>query len=267
MRRHNFHKLSTSLLVGALGVSTAITTAQPAQAAETITDGTTTFAVVENPGGPTLSYIPDGGLSIIKVETDAGTLSFKDYNGNGDLDVFEDWRESVEDRAKALAQALSIKQIAGLMLFSSHERNLGNGLTDTQRKYLKDDRLRNVLNASANDVTDNVTWTNAAQAYAESLATGYEPYVPVNISSDPRSTAGSDQAYNSEGADISRWPSNIGLAATFSGEAMLNFAKISSAEYRAMGITTALGPQIDLATEPRWLRVDGTFGENVNLAT
>ena len=29
-----------------------------------------------------------------------------------------------------------------------------------------------------------------------------------------------------------------------------------------MGITTALGPQIDLATEPRWLRVDGTFGEN-----
>ena len=49
--------------------------------------------------------------------------------------------------------------------------------------------------------------------------------------------------------------------------AMLQFAKITSAEYRAMGITTALGPQIDLATEPRWLRVDGTFGENVNLAT
>lgn len=47
---------------------------------------------------------------------------------------------------------------------------------------------------------------------------------------------------------------------------MMKFAQASSAEYRAMGITTALGPQIDLATEPRWLRVDGTFGENVRLA-
>ena len=50
------------------------------------------------------------------------------------------------------------------------------------------------------------------------------------------------------------WPSNIGLAATFDTEHMYNFAKASSAEYRALGIVTALGPQIDLATEPRWLR-------------
>ena len=48
---------------------------------------------------------------------------------------------------------------------------------------------------------------------------------------------------------------------------MYNFAKASSAEYRALGIVTALGPQIDLATEPRWLRVGGTFGENTKLST
>lgn len=153
------------------------------------------------------------------------------------------------------------------MLFSSHERAFGEGLTDAQRTYLQQDKLRNVLNAGANDVTANVTWTNQAQAFAESQAKTGEPYVPVNISSDPRSTAATDSAYNAEGADISRWPSNIGLAATFSRKAMLDFARASSAEYRAMGITTALGPQIDLATEPRWLRVDGTFGENAKLAS
>ena len=34
-------------------------------------------------------------------------------------------------------------------------------------------------------------------------------------------------------------------------------------EYRALGIATALSPQIDLATEPRWSRFNGTFGEGV----
>ncbi|NTW42613.1 MAG: glycoside hydrolase family 3 protein, partial [Cellulomonadaceae bacterium] len=65
-----------------------------------------------------------------------------------------------------------------------------------------------------------------------------------------------------DGADISRWPSNLGLAATFDASYTLKFGEMASAEYRALGITTALSPQIDLATEPRWLRVGGTFGED-----
>lgn len=263
----------TTAVTGALAIAGGgLATAGSASAAtppeRTVTDGTTTFAVVDNPGGgPTLSYVPGSGVSILTESDPAGTLAFKDMNANGELDAWEDWRNSVEVRAAALAQEISKEQIAGLMLFSSHERNLAAGLTDAQRTYLENDRLRNVLNASANDVVANVTWTNAAQSFAESLVSEQEPYIPVNISSDPRSTAGNDVAYNSEGADISRWPSNIGLAATFSADTMQQFASITSQEYRAMGITTALGPQIDLATEPRWLRVDGTFGENTALAT
>ncbi len=233
----------------------------------TVTDGTTTFTVVANPeGGATLSYVAGSPVHLLKVDTATATLAFKDMNANGALDAWEDWRLPVADRAKALAQELTIPQIAGLMLFSSHERAPEAGLTDRQRTYLRDDQLRNVLNAGANDVKANVTWVNAAQAYAEGLTSAGVPYVPVNFSSDPRSTAAMDSAYNAEGADISRWPSNLGLAATFSRDTMMKFAQASSAEYRAMGITTALGPQIDLATEPRWLRVDGTFGEDVGLA-
>ncbi len=234
---------------------------------KTVTDGTTTFTVVTNPnGGATLSYIAGGPVKLLKIRSGKTTLAFKDMNANGTLDTWEDWRKSVDERAKALAQEVTIEQIAGLMLFSSHERNPQDGLTDAQRTYIKDDKLRNVLNAGPNDVTANVTWVNAMQAFAEQQAASGLPYVPVNFSSDPRSTAAQDSAYNAEGEDISRWPSNIGLAATFSEKTMLEFAKISSAEYRAMGIATALGPQIDLATEPRWLRNDGTFGENVELA-
>lgn len=259
-------------LIAFCGVLTPLAPARaqalPGPTERTVSDGKTTFTLVTNPaGGATLSYVKGGPVRLLTQRTATAELAFKDMNANGRLDAWEDWRRPVNARAKALAQELTIRQIAGLMLFSAHERAFDKGLTDAQRTYLGSDHLRNVLNAGANDVTANVTWTNQAQAYAESRASTGEPYVPVNISSDPRSTAGRDVAYNAEGDDISRWPSNLGLAATFSRATMLDFASTSSAEYRAMGITTALGPQIDLATEPRWLRVDGTFGENVRLAS
>ncbi|KRD36378.1 glycoside hydrolase family 3 [Oerskovia sp. Root918] len=232
-----------------------------------VTDGKTEFVVVTNPGdGPVLSYGADSGIELLTEEVDGKKLAFKDMNANGSLDTWEDWRETAQDRAAALSEELTVEQIAGLMLFSSHERSQADGLTDAQKEYLKDSRLRNVLHAGPSDVQATVTWANAMQAYTESLATADEPYIPVNFASDPRSTAGSG-GYNAEGADISRWPSNLGLAATFDTQHMDAFAELSSAEYRALGITTALSPQIDLATEPRWLRVGGTFGEDVDQNT
>lgn len=232
-----------------------------------VTDGTTTFTVVDNPGdGATLSYGSDSGITLLEVESDGSTYAFKDMNANGELDTWEDWRLEATERAADLAADLSVEQIAGLMLWSSHERSPADGLTDAQKTYLSESNLRNVLNAAGSDAATTVPWVNEMQAYVETLATPETPYVPVNFSSDPRSTAGSG-GYNAEGADISRWPSNLGLAATFNVEHTQNFAEMASAEYRALGITTALSPQIDLATEPRWLRVGGTFGEDVDQNT
>lgn len=227
-----------------------------------VSDGTTDFVVVENPnGGATLSYSAEGPIELIEVKDGSDTLAFKDMNANGELDTWEDWRVDSKERAADLAEDMSIEQIAGLMLVSSHERSPADGLTDAQKTYLKDSNLRNVLNAAGSNAEETVPWVNEMQAYAETLATADTPYVPVNFSSDPRSTAGSG-GYNADGADISRWPSSLGLAATFNADYTKQFAEMSSAEYRALGIATALSPQIDLATEPRWLRVAGTFGED-----
>jgi beta-glucosidase len=227
-----------------------------------VSDGTTSFIVVSNPnGGATLSYSADGPIELLEEEDNGATLAFKDMNGNGELDTWEDWRVDSKERAADLAESMSIEQIAGLMLVSSHERSPGDGLTDAQKTYLEESNLRNVLNAAGSDVETTVPWVNEMQAYVETLATTDTPYVPVNFSSDPRSTAGSG-GYSADGADISRWPSSLGLAATFDASHTENFAEMSSAEYRALGIATALSPQIDLATEPRWLRVAGTFGED-----
>ncbi|WP_062135770.1 glycoside hydrolase family 3 N-terminal domain-containing protein [Demequina aestuarii] len=231
-----------------------------------VSDGTTDFVIVENPnGGAQLSYSVEGGVTLLEEESEGSTYAFKDMNANGELDVWEDWRVDPAERATDLAAQMSVEQIAGLMLFSSHERSPADGLTDAQKEYLEESNLRAVLNAAGSDAETTVPWVNEMQAFVETLATEDAVYVPVNFASDPRSTAGSG-GYNAEGADISRWPSNLGLAATFDSDYTLQFGQMASAEYRALGITTALSPQVDLATEPRWLRVGGTFGEDAEQA-
>ena len=255
-----------------LSVSAQETTEETAPAYdfeyEEFTDGVTRFGLVTNPNdGPDITFSLDSGINILTEDVDGETYYFRDLNNNGELDVFEDWREDATTRAEALSQVISIDQAAGLMLFSSHERDQAAGLTDDQKTYLENDDLRNVLHAGPNNAEDTVTWSNQFQAFVETLGSEEEPIIPVNFSSDPRSVAGNVTAYNADGADISRWPSNLGIAATFNPEVMEEFSEMSSEEYRALGITMALGPQIELATEPRWLRVDGTFGEDARLST
>ncbi|WNM25165.1 glycoside hydrolase family 3 N-terminal domain-containing protein [Demequina capsici] len=231
-----------------------------------VTDGTTEFTIVTNPnGGQQLSYSTEGGMSLVEEQSDGYTYAFKDMNKNGELDGYEDWRLDPAERAADLAADLSAEQISGLMLFSNHESSAGDGLTDAQKTYLSDSNLRNILNASSSDVTDNVTWSNQVQAYVESLATADSPYVPANFSSDPRNEATAADAGTA--GEISKWPSNLGLAATFSPETAELYGRYLTEEYRALGITNALSPQIDLATDPRWLRDSGTFGEDVTLAS
>ena len=102
-------------------------------------------------------------------------------------------------------------------------------------------------------------------AICEGIAYG----IPANNSSDPRHAASSAQTAEyaiGNAGSISLWPSSIGLTATFDPDIVKQFGQIASTEYRALGIATALSPQIDLATEPRWSRVSGTFGENSRLA-
>ncbi len=45
------------------------------------------------------------------------------------------------------------------------------------------------------------------------------------------------------------------------------FGDIARQEYIAVGIRTALHPMADLATEPRWARINGTFGEDAELTS
>jgi beta-glucosidase len=235
------------------------------------------FNLVTNPGGKTLGYAPSSGVKLLTADG----LAFKDLNKNGKLDKYEDWRLSFDERAKDLASKMSIEQIAGLMLYSGHQsvparaRGFGAGtyngkplaesglkpfdLSDQQKTFLEKDNLRHVLVTSVESPEAAARWSNNVQAFVEGLGLG----IPSNNSSDPRNNANATTEYNlGGGGSISMWPEALGLAATFDPSIVLQFGQIAAREYRALGITTALSPQIDLGSEPRWNRINGTFGED-----
>ena len=75
------------------------------------------FMLVTQKDGPSLGYSPQSGVKILTVDG----YAFKDLNRNDSLDAYEDWRLPAEERAADLASQLSIEEIAGLMLYSSHQ--------------------------------------------------------------------------------------------------------------------------------------------------
>lgn len=239
----------------------------------------TNFKLYQNPHGPQI-----GTASAPVIEQDG--LYFKDLVGTGELLPYEDWRLDPDTRAKDLASRLSVEEIAGLMMYSPHQMvpAMAAGpfpatydgkpfpesgkepwdLTDQQVLLLKRDHIRHVLALKLQNAEVAAKWSNNLQRAAEELPWG----IPVNVSSDPRhgaSQAGAE--FKSDGSDVSKWPEGLGIAATFSPQVCRELGEAISREYRALGITTALSPQVDLATEPRWMRFEDTFGTNPDQVT
>jgi len=240
------------------------------------------YTLVLNQGGETLGYAPASGVTLIENKG----YAFKDLNKNGTLDAYEDWRLPVEERITDLVEQMFVEQMAGLMLYSAHQAVPAGGrgrfgatyngkpfeesgaapsdLSDAQKKFLTDDNLRHVLVTSVQSPAVAAEWNNNMQTLVEGIGLG----IPANTSSDPRHRTRSSAEFDmGAGGDISMWPASLGIAATFDPDLMRQFGEIASIEYRALGIATALSPQIDLATEPRWSRFSGTMGEDPDLAT
>lgn len=212
------------------------------------------YHLIENEGGKTLAYSPASGIKLIEKDG----FAFKDLARTGTLLPYEDWRLPAEERAEDLAQRLSTEQIAGLMCFSAHQRDLARELNDEQKDFLGK-HLRSILNSAVpspaspkstpNDI--QIAWANAMQEYVEGRDFG----VPCYFASDPRNGKGT--------AD---WPGNLGLAATFDPALTKEAAKCISRELRDLGITCFLAPQVDIASDPRWWRNGTTFGEDPALS-
>ena len=208
------------------------------------------WTMVTNEDGTTLGYSKSSGLQLIQVDG----YAFKDLNRNNLLDQFEDWRVDFETRAKAMVEEIPIEQMMGMKMNPFGSWSVNPDTLDTIIKNSLDlgyRQLRAPRGGTA-DARTKVNWNNMVQEYIEGLDNIV--CIPAVWIDDPRS------------GDVSSWPSNLGLAATFDPEVGAQYGRMMSEEWRAMGISMQVATQMDLATEPRWKRIPGTFGEDPALS-
>lgn len=202
--------------------------------------------------------------------TDDG-VPYRDLNGNGVIDPFEDPRLPVDERVADLLPRLSLEEKAGLLFHTVIEAGTDGVPLEAPGKISKSGTSSVVLDKGLNhfnvhaldDPRMAARWHNAVQTIAERAPHG----IPVTISTDPRHSFHENSGASFSARSFSQWPECLGLAALRDPAVTRRFAEIAGAEYRAVGIRAALHPTIDLATEPRWARQAQTFGQDPDLTT
>ncbi len=212
---------------------------------------------------------------------------FRDANGNGTVDRYEDWRLPVDVRVDDLVSRMTLEEKAGLMLIDTMGPGCGGTLTPAGTRLIETQKmtrfiLRNVVKATADPCDGSVTpgrngfvvtprqmaeFTNAVQALAESQRLG----IPVLFKDNARNHYDTDPRFGiSAGAGaFTEFPKEAGVAAAALGAGDMSpvkaLAEVMSREWRAIGLRGMYGYMADLATEPRWYRVQETFTEDADL--
>lgn len=228
------------------------------------------------------------------IEVDG--FKFKDLNGNGKLDPYEDWRLPSIDRAKNLVSQMNLDEKVGLMMIttqntgkslqdkskSSHDGILNDEYRDSksnifasQKEYgntrtVKELHMRHFILRENISEVDIAKWINAMNEIAEETGLG----IPVLIASNSRNeNAERTFGMNDAVGVFSAWPGTLGLAAAALGDMkrggdaqiISEFAEYARREWVASGIRKGYMYMLDTATDPRWQRIYGTFGENTEL--
>lgn len=209
--------------------------------------------------------------------------TFKDLNGDGELQPYEDWRLSPEERAADLATRMEVDELVGLMVISSRpmgryqedkSKTSHDGLLDEE--HYETHRFGSPQLEGSTDIIENkhvrhfiarenpaprhmVEWINALQELAEGTRLG----VPIIMASNSRNEHGGFKlAPRPDDQNLTLWPGTLGLAAIGDLDLISDFAEKSRKEFNAINIRKGYMYMADTATDPRWFRFNGTLGED-----
>jgi beta-glucosidase len=193
-------------------------------------------------------------------------LKFRDLDRDGKLSPYEDWRLSAERRAADLTARMTLDEKAGAMMHGTVPAKgpmgvagIGSGYDlDKVAPLIQARHVETFITRLSAPPAQLAEQNNALQALAEATRLG----IPVTISTDPRSHFQFTAGASVTSGGFSQWPEATGLAAIGDPALTKRFGAVARKEYRAVGIHQALSPMADLATEPRWSRINGTFGED-----
>ena len=204
-------------------------------------------------------------------QTPGARLNIRDLNKNGKIDPYEDPERPFEERVDDLLSQMTLEEKAGLMFHNALMANPDGSVMEGEVRFggastsdLIVKKLMNHFNVYALPQPRLAAeWHNRLQELAASTRLG----IPVTISSDPRHSFSHNPATAAYADRFSQWPEPIGMAAIGDPRLVQEFGDIARQEYLAVGIRVALHPMADLATEPRWARINGTFGEDAALGS
>jgi beta-glucosidase len=223
----------------------------------------------------------------VKPVLEAQGLRFKDLNGNGVLDPYEDWRLSPAERAADLVSRMTPEEKIGLMVINSRTMGISqpdpaltshNGALDEQYHPIKNDphntaglpyegttqqitelHMRHFIMRETPSGSKIATWVNAMNEVAEGTRLG----VPVIVAANSKNEHGGFKLGSTpDDQDFTQWPGTLGLAATGDLDLIADFAVKSRAEWVASGLRKGYMYMADTVTDPRWFRANGTFGED-----
>lgn len=198
--------------------------------------------------------------------------TFRDLNKNGKLDVYEDARQPVDARVNDLLSQMTLDEKAGMLFINGAKVNDDGTIGDEPGKgmfafvpnalgLVKEKKMNHFNLWQIPSPAALAKWYNNMQQFVQdSTRLG----IPITIASDPRNHFSSN-VFAMTANSFSQWCEPLGFGAIGSDSITREFADISRREYLAVGIREALHPQVDLATEPRWPRISGTFGEDAKL--
>lgn len=241
----------------------------------------------QNPNGPVI-----GTVSRKVIEKDG--LYFKDLDGSGEFETFDDWRLPAGERAEAYVKTLTTEEkIAQLFIsdwrmgkyldrFPEHKAVLDEsgvlddaefhgktifgeqhlpGTTELIKKWF----ARHLILRDAPTPEDMTDWINQLHAVAEEC----EHFVPVQVVSNSRNENGElIFGMNDAGGVFASWPGTLGIAAAIRGDSLEiadEFADCIRREWDAVGMKKGYMYMADVISDPRWQRSYGTFGEDPKL--
>ncbi len=244
--------LAGMLLFGCIGGGIAEETTESVSAAEVMdiraaeTDEETTaaetaylqsnceFAVIEadeTTGQIELSYMP-GTTTILEVDG----LKFKDLDKDGELDVYEDWRQETDARVADILSKMTVEEEVGLLFCVNTQ------LADARQMITEYQLTCQLFNLNGTPITITNTLNNL-QAAAEAERLG----VPMVITSD--------REYNAFGGYIDKSHEAFGTAND--PELAYELASIYGKAMRAIGVHVTFEPYAN--------EIGAQYGENPEL--
>jgi beta-glucosidase len=205
------------------------------------------------------------------ILTAADGTRYKDLNGNGRLDVYEDWRRPIDQRVDDLVAQMTLEEKAGLMLIDTLNGGCGGAAPEKAADFVNTQKMhrfifRNVVNAVGTCGPDRgfragsqltpeqaAKYTNTMQQMTEATRLG----IPALFKSNARNHFERDArvGINNSSGVMTEFPKESGLAAAALGDEFLKtgkatvgdmasiklFAHVMGEEWKAIGLRGMYG--------------------------